>query len=1166
MKKTTTILLICTLLLNLFSIVITNAAESQPNIITAFIFRESFNEYEVNSQPDMEIYESQGSVLIEAIDDDKFLSLKTNEGLTFTSAEKSFNAIEDKVLRVSFEFKQDVVRSNDNLICGLYNDTTEVVGIYTRDGKIYCNEEANIILDSYQENEWVNVSFEVDLIENKVNCNGNSYDITPDSVINKYKLGVKYSPGFSIDDIELTTQQEIKDIIISGNGTTTIPSNGENSYKYSASGIDTNDFKTQLQNVEWSLLDSSQNALNSNDISLSINENNDAIITIKSTATTGRIILKAKVTEDLFQTLDIDVESIVKQNSYIDGSLRIAGDNTDEYIYSYELKLFDQNGDAVADYGDYVWSLDGEPYGFEVPEYITIDNKGNITVKGETPHREFIDVIVSSQLGNFEIRCKVLVTDILSYMNDTYRYNAVKNHVDTVLREATDIYHGTPLLSDFISVYDDQAGKFVLSNGEAISTSNFESQSSLLKTMECLSNIEHNSYYQDKSVEYAKYMIDNYRDPFHGKSLLSGGHLPIDMELQGINLAGYDKYVHESKGINTFYKPLFSADPEFTSNYIKALVLSHSNYEVDPRMGADRHWYLERTNPKLDLWYDRSLYKTHPGLPIYNNAACTFTSAYSDLFNQLAAFYTHVATDGDDSNDGEKHEILGWIDIVYDTIDCVGYNPLTGEYTGLNAFTTTRNYNPFESTYDTQTNIEMCGKFNLNQGTPDEIQWYDRPDYNKSSFVAEGDRLYLNVIDGKQTGDSWSILYKAEIDKMQKQLDQTYGVGKYQAEQFFIEPYFLREGPANFSLSTALSECFDAFALDPDNTEAQALKVKISKKYVHAVYNAVNLLYDFDENCWRKMMTFGIDLTDWIYPHDGYYGDEGKRLGTKKLDAGAVFYLCKTLKLGYDILETIPEEEYYDEHLKKTMSRDRFKEMLSSILNVAKDIAKDKDFIGDIGNPFEGEAPDLDYTTPSTDGTLLLSMLNLYAISGNSDYLDLATVIGNNYVSAKYDDNHKLFMTKNSVMTTVSNRNTHILLALEAMLLDRYDEYITIAPDSLSNDAYMELNIITDNTGYSKKTPPSGYYAVAINNTAKPIEIEIEPSFSLFVGDRKQISYKILPFDASQTVLWDSTNRNVATVSDTGEIVAVGKGTTKVRCVSKSNLRLASKEITVTVK
>jgi len=1165
MRRVATIILICSMIVNLFSFELDACAESLPYVVNAYVLHENFEAYEDNAKPDMVVYESQGSVLVESIDENKFLSLKTSEGQTLTNAEKSLGTLEDKVLTISFRFRQNIAQSNDNLICGLYSDSKEIVGVYTRDGKIYCNEETNIMLASYEVDQWVNVSFKVDLIADKVNCNGNSYGITPDAAINKYKLGIKYAPGFSIDDIEIITEHEIKDLAISGNSIITLPDRDEKSYTYSASGLDTYDTKVELTDVEWSLLDSSENTLNSSDISLSVSEDNNAIITVKPAATIGKIKLKAQAAGGLSKILDINVASLIEQNSYIEGFRRIAGDNKGEHIYSYELKLFDQNGDLVANYGDCEWSLEGL-YGFEVPSYITIDANGNITVSGETPHREFINVVASSSRGNFQIKKKVLVTDFASYVTDTYRYEAVKNHVDTVLKDAGDIYHGTPLISDLLNVYDDEPGRIILQNGEIISTSNFESQSSLLKTMWCLSEFENTDYYRDVSVDYAEHMVDNYRDTKYGQSLLSGGHLAIDMELQGVNPASSpDRFIHESKGINPYWEPLFSADPEFAADYMKGLVLGHLKYDKDPRLAADRHWYIQDHAIDLGLWYNRDSYSSKPGVPIYDNDACTFVSAYSDMFNQLAAFYSHVTSDEDTGNDGEREEILGWIDIIYDCIDNVGYDPITGEYTGMCYFTTTRNRNPFESTYENQTNVDQCAKWNLNQGTPDEIQWYDRPDYDEAQ-VAQGDRLYLNVIDGVQTGDSWLISHKAELAELQKQLDQNYGVGKYSVEQFFIEPYYMGGGPANFTLSTALSECFDAFDLNPDDSEAQALKLKISKKYVHSVCNSVNLLYDFDKNCWRKKMTFGLDISDWSYPHNGYYGDEGKKVGTKKLDADVLFYLCKTIALGYDILQSIPEEEYYDDHLKKNMSRNNFENMLDQLMDVAKDVAYDKYFIGDIGNPFKGEAAELDYSTPSTDVTLILSLINLYMISENSDYLDLACVVANNIVNAQYNEKEKVFMDENSVMTKVSNKNTHILLALEAVLLDDYDKYIVIAPDSLSSDAYMELYITTGNTNISFIDPPYKHYTVSIDNEAKPLEIEIEPSFTLFVGDRKQISYKILPFDASQNVFWDSTNRKVATVSDTGEIVAVGKGKTKVRCVSKSSPNIVSKEITVTVR
>lgn len=96
-----------------------------------------------------------------------------------------------------------------------------------------------------------------------------------------------------------------------------------------------------------------------------------------------------------------------------------------------------------------------------------------------------------------------------------------------------------------------------------------------------------------------------------------------------------------------------------------------------------------------------------------------------------------------------------------------------------------------------------------------------------------------------------------------------------------------------------------------------------------------------------------------------------------------------------------------------------------------------------------------------------------------------------------------------------------------------------------------------------KGTSILGKYTVKIN----PIKVEsvsiIEKDLSLISGETKQLSFKILPENATnQGVKWESSNPNVILVDDSGLITAKDEGTSIIKVITKDG----EKESSITVK
>jgi hypothetical protein len=116
----------------------------------------------------------------------------------------------------------------------------------------------------------------------------------------------------------------------------------------------------------------------------------------------------------------------------------------------------------------------------------------------------------------------------------------------------------------------------------------------------------------------------------------------------------------------------------------------------------------------------------------------------------------------------------------------------------------------------------------------------------------------------------------------------------------------------------------------------------------------------------------------------------------------------------------------------------------------------------------------------------------------------------------------------------------------------------TVTADGLVEATSVGSTEIIAGQGTSRTSVP---VSVAIRVPLTDIIVDVE-SLQMSVGDKAQASAVSVPVDATEISLeWTSENPAVATVSVSGKIKAVGKGTTKI-VVSQGNIR---KEISISV-
>ena len=142
--------------------------------------------------------------------------------------------------------------------------------------------------------------------------------------------------------------------------------------------------------------------------------------------------------------------------------------------------------------------------------------------------------------------------------------------------------------------------------------------------------------------------------------------------------------------------------------------------------------------------------------------------------------------------------------------------------------------------------------------------------------------------------------------------------------------------------------------------------------YAHYAYNSEN-------NLLRPMLTDGTDLSNAALQRDGYYGSKGTVL--PQVPAGTAFLLSYVR--GSLFLKD------------------------SVLWNMARNIAKGNG-LGDIGTE-PGKNVFLNNSTSSSDALAIFALVELYARTHRQEYLNLARVVGNNLVVAKF---HKGYFTK----------------------------------------------------------------------------------------------------------------------------------------------------------
>lgn len=1141
--------LICLLLAFVTSVhILPVIAAEEEYTVKTLIYSEDFESYQKGTKPEMDIYESAGSIFVDTVGAAKVLHIKNINAISNATVEKEIDRVEKKTVDATVRFMQTQTGSSLNRVLELSDGDTKLT-VYANAGALYLGDTK---LCDYTANKWYTIDLNINLFSSTVNASVNG-ETKAEGVtsaiagIDKISFAASQSPGFYIDDIRLESEQKMSEIHIDGVDTAVIPRNDENTYEFSAYIKDENGVEITVSDIEWSCSPADYAGVSSQTSAKGMT------LTVTSTAAEGTVTVSASINDGAYtESKEIKLERVSAEDIIIDGAHRIAGTSGKSYKYGYDVVMNDQNGDAVDNYGEFTWSMEGVD-GYVIPEFITLNsNTGIITVSGETPFREFI-MLKATSVDDATVwtEKKILVTDRDSYVLDNYRYDAVKTHIDNALVYAQDPYdEDSPLLSDLINVHAKAPGATVLGNYESEISHNISAMSPLMRSLVNLSNFENDDSYRQKVYDIYKYNMEIAQDPTY---MYEGGHMEVDLKTKTPNAYNMTKfnYVNETKGGYIYRVPMFEVDYDAAAVNTKANFVGHGGFNDETRWKnilVGRHWYVKTHSLTEETteyyWNDTASYDWERKGCVLGASDCNFLVTYGEMFNLLSEYYTVAKTEE------EKEKILEWGDILYSSLDQTGYDPITGEYTGMfNETNGSKHKADWSKIHD---KWETNGRY-----------WYLQDD---AKSTAPGDRWFSNTILGDRDlrpveeggegfgpssdGKSWINMYYNE--------DPYKGVNE-ENWMHFLEPYmFTRENSCIIYTGPGLFKFLDALE---DGSE---LKTKVLEKYTNAIYNYLNLRYDWEESHFKAMMSWGLDVTGWRIPHNGYYAKPGTQVNGKKPEAELVEMLALLVYNALELAETTDENEIASNTNPENKRKEQLTEQAHYIWSVLRNLCRMSFQMGDIGDPFTGEEPDLNFATTSTHTDLLQGMVRMYQCFGDEGYLKMAQNIANNIAATEFDAGAGVFAKEGAILTSTATRILPAFLLLEAVLLDDYDNLIE-AEMYGHTKLFWDVYTVESEHGDIGRTFPIEDLPEITEASVEQQKLIIEDSFSMKVGESRQINYTVLPYDAGTGVLWDVSDPEIADISSGGVIKANKSGTVEIRCVSSSVRGLKSETITVTV-
>lgn len=1077
-----------------------NGFVSAADEVLSIIYSENFESCNENERPaGMEYSESAGTIAVTDVNGNKALNLKVGNDISYTTATIAFEPVRKKTVEIELKFMQPRVKANGNKILTLSGGGADILSVETNGGNISVRTASGyeVCVAGYYANKWYSLDVKADLFSGiaEISVDGGSaascgFLNAGIELADTVSFQAIYSPGFMIDDISIGVLDAVSDISIEGEPRLVIPNLDEAlHYEYTAIITDVNGQPVRAA-VDWEILPPAAG------VTVSPSEDIEtAIISVANTAAEADFALVATVRGSaLSYSKPIILEKLSASDAVIEGSGRVASYGGNTLRFSYHAAVYDQLGNTVADYGKFNWSLQAED-GKQIPGGITIDSNGTVSVTGNTPPREFIYICAKSvDNPDIDVKKRVLVTDYDSYRVDEFRVEAVKAHIDSVLEAARDTYGGSPLLGSLIHRGTRTIGLTPFRTGENKPLSNLATQANLMRAMMNLSKITGDHLYEDRVYDIYQYQLDNL---IYNGYLIWDAHMMVDLQTQFLetNSAVEFGYTHEMKACTPFWDPFFKLDEEKAKRLVKHAFIGHAKGDLKDLI-LNRH--ATAHNYSLSMWDNPGLFDKERQGPIIGSTQLTFLGAYAQMFNMLSSMYKMT---------GDELARV-WVENTFSTMIQSAYDPEKKIFNEV-----------ISSPYSEQA-LERL------KGSPNGLRWYEFPDYRTYATPAYGDRWYNNVVLGED-GKNW-------VDM---------GLITEEQAKLMLDPYKCdRENSCITAVGSGICQMIRAFDAD------DPVRAKILSDYTISIYNYLNLRFNWEDSHFKPMMSWGLDMTGWTYPHTGYYNTEGKPVTGKTPEVELIVPMAQLVSLA------VQEPE--------------LAEMAQYIWSVLRRICDASFDMGDIGDPFADPpvSPRANYESVATHPQILYGFMEMYKVSKNYEYLDIARNIANNVVATKYSDADRMFCDPAQIMVHSSNPYLALLLELDALILDDYDNLIVARTNGNLSNEFFDFSMELED-GRTTRSHVLTVLTDLKQEAVLPYELLVEKEIAVELGDKAPLKYSFLPYDAVNTaVYWEVDDKNIVRIDDqNGYIYGVRKGVTKIKCVSQSVLGLESPEITVVV-
>lgn len=1041
---------------------------------------------------------------------------------------KSFNSIKNGVFDISFSFLQPKTASEATIISLFNDESTEFVKVITKDGRLWLETAAaaQTILEQYQTDKWYDIKLWLNFVTGKIEITVDgsleceSSFTNASASFNKVAFYTEYSPGFYIDDLKVIKTTNTNRLVIEGPQFVSVPNYGANEFKFNAYMRDENGAALTETPISWEIVNSNGADLSGVDLvaegdygmsaSLSLTDEVPyrGIIELKATYA-GDGAGEEPPTSSFYVSLTDEVISSLE----ITGPVRIKN-GLDDSERAYEVTATDTNGD-IANYVEKIWYL-----GEGAPSYASIDEDGILHVSETITTDVQIKVCVKIE-GSYETAEKTVVLQTeQNYDNDMYRLERFKKSMDTAIKVYTDPYSGTAHLASYLDVRTMKPLAWKqIADQPTIANTNLATDSMIYRCMDFLTAFTGDEKYSDIVEEVYQWYLD-YGLADNGMGYW-GGHASVDLKTLEPVLAPQNYNTHEFKEHYMYWDPFYRLDEEAGYELCRNVMLGHV---------TDWAYMLSNRHASYGKELDESIWTN---LDAFAADYRLLPTTYEQPFKNMACDMAYAA--------GLMYKYTGdeyakeWGMRFF---KC--YAELADETTGI------------------MPTVYTTGRGAENVNNPDSsIQayaptiWWQVEDIDEAfTTVAYGDRFYNQfAVDLVKQG-----FYPEEaLDPYD--LETYFG---YSAEEAAAiskpdpDKYKLYEGyyKSNASGSYMINDMAFAKAIGTDTPDGRYVVEKIVKQ----IAGYLDYAWVKGDNEFKYIMADGTDISTFVPDRNGYYGNyygREKELGTYTIPA-SFFEACV-----YAYTEAVKREDLAEEAAK-----------MFEFINFA---AREMYGFGTFGSEEFGDSGmKINYTTNVTSYNHVMALTDLYYATGQTEFLDLARIVANNFIKS----NWKWGMLVGNTGASISPGSAYVLPIngsgkyyyalsyLEAAIIGMNDLVPRVQlMGSGYHDQYVHENgVVTreyDGTTFLKLKNPSVY--------VQDIIFETE-NVTLSPGEKTTLKYTVLPTDASsKSITYWITNNMVATVNKTtGEITAVSPGTTELICIS-GDLKV-NKTIKITVR